>query len=713
MSTHHRSFCRVCEPACGLVARVEQGRLVELTADREHPISKGFVCNKGLYGADIHNDPDRLNVPLMRTGPNRFEPVSWDEALQGIAQRLRAIVDRHGVGALASYVGNPAAFNSLHGPSYARFIGQLGVRKHFSSGTQDCSNKFAGSQAVFGTRTLHPVPDIERSDFILLIGENPAVSHMSFLSIAHPMKALKAAQARGARILYVNPRRIEAAATAGSVLPIRPDTDVYLLAALLAEIDRTVGFDAQAVRDHGRNVEGLRAFVAPWTPERVAPITGISADSIRALARDFAAAPTACAHMSTGVNMGRQGTLAYWLLHMLVFVTGNLGRAGGNFYSQGFYARSTAAGARAPTEMADGPHGRLRKPGGVGIALPGALLPDYLLDPAEPVRAMVVSSGNPVLSIGGEARLREAFAQLELLVCVDIYRNATSEYAHYILPAAGAYEREDINITGMGLQDQPSVQYTPAMVAPGFERRPDWWIFESLCRAMGLPSMLDQGPEPDVWARVDAMLRSRGHSMDELRRAGVIVFERSRPEELFETHIQTEDRRVDCCPESFAEAIGRMERIFSELAAEPAGQLKLIGKRDGYMINSWYSNLPKLKRNERDRNYLFMHPADAAARGVGEGDPVRIRSRDGAIEAPVRLSDALMAGVVAMTHGWGHGATPGMRFAQQTAGVNCNALLPSGPDAYEPISNQSHMTGIAVEIEALETPALRDAAGTG
>ena len=142
---------------------------------------------------------------------------------------------------------------------------------------------------------------------------------------------------------------------------------------------------------------------------------------------------------------------------------------------------SPGRAGRAPTEMADGPHGRLRKPGGVGIALPGALLPDYLLDPAEPVRAMVVSSGNPVLSIGGEARLREAFAQLELLVCVDIYRNATSEYAHYILPAAGAYEREDINITGMGLQDQPSVQYTPAMVAPAFERRPDWWIFESLC----------------------------------------------------------------------------------------------------------------------------------------------------------------------------------------------------------------------------------------
>src|SRR5262249_37085828 len=199
-----------------------------------------------------------------------------------------------------------------------------------------------------------------------------------------------------------------------------------------------------------------------------------------ALARDFATARAACAHMSTGVNMGRQGTLAYWLLHMLVFVTGNLGRPGGNFYSQGFYARSTSAGAHAPREMIDGPFGKMRRPGGVGINLPGTLMARYIADPKEPIRAMFVSSGNPVLSIAGEADLRDAFAGLELLVCVDIYRNATSEYAHYILPAAGAFEREDINITGLGLQDQPSVQFTEAVVQPEFERRPDWWIYEAL-----------------------------------------------------------------------------------------------------------------------------------------------------------------------------------------------------------------------------------------
>jgi anaerobic selenocysteine-containing dehydrogenase len=693
-----KTFCRVCEPACGMIASVEGDRLIALAADRDHPVSKGFVCNKGIYGADIHNDPDRLRHPLKRVAPGRFARVSWDEALADIARRLRGIVDRHGTDALACYTGNPTAFNALYGPSLGSFVGQLGVRKFFSSGTQDCANKFAGSEAVFGTRTLHPVPDFDRSDFIVLFGENPAVSHMSFVSMPHPMKRLKDAEARGARLLYVNPRRIEAAAIAGSVLPIRPDTDVYLLAALLHEIDRTVGFDEDATQRHGRNVERLREFVAPWSPERVAPVTGIDAATIRALAHDFAGARAACAHMSTGVNMGRQGTLAYWLMHMLVFVTGNLGRAGGNFYSQGFYARATGAGAHAPRDMVDGPHGRMRRPGGVGISLPGALLADYVLDRSQPIRAMFVNSGNPVLSIAGEARLREAFASLEFLVCVDIYRNATAEYAHYILPAAGAFEREDVNITGLGLQDQPSVQFTHALVPPAFERKPEWWIYESLARAMGFQSAFDTTATPNMWARVDAMLRSRGHSMEELREQGVIVFERAAPEAFFEQHIRTEDQCVDCFPESFAEPIERMEAIFAELAAEGRDQLKLISKRDAYMLNSWYSNLPKLKSKDRDRNYLFMNPVDAELRQIRDGNTVRVSNRFGALEAPVKLTDELMPGVVAMTHGWGHEATPGMRFAQQTAGVNCNVLLPSGAGAYEPISNQSHMTGIPVDV---------------
>ncbi len=690
-----RTFCRVCEPACGLIAAVEDGALTALRGDADHPVSKGFVCNKGIYGLDIHNDPDRLRTPLKRTA-NGFEPIGWEQALEEIAGKLRRILDNHGTSALATYTGNPNAFNALYGPSFGNFARQLGVRKNFSSGTQDCSNKFAGSEAVFGTRTMHPLPDIDHSDLILILGENPAVSHMSFCSIPNPMQHLKEAEQRGARILYVNPREIESARMAGSVLRAKPDTDAFLLAAMIHEIYASRGFHDDVSR-HGSHAEGLIEFIRQYDPERVAPITGIPAETIRQLARDFADAPSACAHMSTGVNMGRLGTMAYWLLHMLVLVTGNLGRRGGNFYSLGFYERSPSAGRNVPEGHLETPFGAVRKPGGVGISLPGNLLASYLADPDEPVRAMFVNAGNPVLSIAGEAATRQALENLELLVCVDIYRNATGEYAHYVLPAAGAFEREDINITGLGMQFQPSVQFTEAVVPPAFERKPDWWIYEKLSQAMGFASAFDSG-EPDMWSRIDAMLRSQGRSMMQLRAEQIIALERSRPEEFYERYVQTEDGRIDCMPETFADGVDRMAAIFGELEEEPANQLKLISKRDRYMLNSWYSNVAKLKSGERDRNYLFMHPEDAAIRQIADGDRVRISNDNGEITSQARLTAELMPGVVAMTHGWGHGRTPGMRVAQEKPGTNCNALLPSGPGSFDPLSNQAHMTGVPVEV---------------
>lgn len=699
--TTKKTFCRVCEPACGLLAEVQDEQLIRLRPDKEHPVSKGFVCNKGIYGADMHNDPDRLRYPQKRLADGSLKRISWDTALSEIADKLKSIIEIQGRQALATYTGNPAAFNALFGPSFGNLIRQTGCTKHFGSGTQDCANKFAGAEAVFGTRTIHPVPDIDRSDYILLLGENPAVSHMSFVSIAHPMQHLKDAEERGAQVVFVNPRHIESAHSTGELVHIKPDTDVYLLAAMLNEIEQNQGFTQGRNTEHGDNLDKLSKFVSRYPASRVASVTGIDESLIKRLAKDFAAAPSACAHMSTGVNMGRQGTLAYWLLHMLLFVTGNLGKAGGNFYGLGFYERGPQAGMRVPEGQVTNKFGEMRKPGGIGINLPGVLMADYLLDPEEPVTAMFVSSGNPVLSVAGEQHLREAFTALELLVCVDIYPNATSEYAHYLLPAAGAFEREDINITGLGLQYQPSVQFTEAVVPPQYERKPDWWIFESLSQAMGYQSAFDEvadNIQPNMWSRINAMLRSRGNDMAQLRDEQVLVFEQANPEDFYAEHLPTEHGRIECFPPQFSAALERMESLFVGLGNESSDQLKLISKRDAYMFNSWFSNLDKLKLRERATNYLFMHPQDAAVRQIEDGDQVQVTNEFGELQVAVSLTDELMPGVVAMTHGWGQGATTGMQVAQSKPGVNCNVLMPSGPGTYEPLSNQAHMTGVPVEV---------------
>ena len=700
-----RTFCRVCEPSCGLVAHVEGGEITKLLPDREHPVTRGFACHKGLATLDIHRDPDRLGHP-QRRGAGGFEVVSWDAAISGIAAELARIRAGYGPDAIGAYLGNPLAFNALAGPATGSLLAQLGMRRVFSSGTQDCANKFAGSEALFGTSTLHPVPDIEHTDHLLIFGSNPRVSHMSFLSIADPVKALRRARERGATIRFVNPRRIEPdAAGLGEVVLVRPDTDVYLMAAMLCEIERGVGFREDVLAAHGRNVEELRAFVRRYPPERVAAVTGISAERICTLARELADAPSAAVYMSTGVNMGRQGTLAYWLLFMLSLVTGNLDRRGGNLYAQGFYPAAKAGRVKPSLAWEQTPHGPVRRSRG---ALPGNLLADTILQDEDPVRALLVVAGNPLLSIGGEERLREAFARLELLVVIDLYRNATAELAHYVLPSADMLERRDVNLCGLGLQHEPFVQYTDAVVPPRDERREEWWILARIEQALGFRSVLDAGDDPPLFSRLDHMMASVGASTAELAETDsrTRVLPAPEPGRFFADWIQTGDRRVDCCPALFREsgALDRAESLFQGLVAEGPGQLKLITRRDARMHNSWYQNLPRLRRGAHGRNPLHVHPDDARSRGLREGDQVRISGPGGTIEASLTLDDALMPSVVAMAHGWGNAGSTGLSVAGRHPGVNPNRLLPSGPGSFEPISNQAFMTGIPVELEPVPSP---------
>lgn len=689
------TFCRVCEPACGLVATVEGGTVVDLRADADHPVTKGFACAKGLASLDIHRDPDRLNAPAHRIDGG-WKTVSWPEAIDGVADALRDIIDRHGPEAVASYIGNPSAFNTLVGPAAGAFLGQIGVTRTFSSGTQDCANKFAGSEAVFGSSTIHPIPDIEHTDALLVLGANPRVSKGSFISIANAHREIMQAAARGAAVWFVNPRRTESSGErTGETLQIKPDTDVFLLAALIHEIDITVGFDP-CVDSHGTRIGDLRDFVAEYPADRVAAVVGLDAEVIRDVARRFATAPSAAVHMSTGVNMGRHGTLAYWLVHMLSFVTGNLDREGGNVLSVGFY-RSAKAGRREYEQgFRDTEFGTMRRG-----SLPGTLMADHILDPENPIRALIVVAGNPVLSIGGSERLEEALESLDLLVCIDLYRNATGEHADWLLPSTDMLERPDINITGLGLQYDPWIQWTDAVVEPQAERREEWRILAELSKAMGLRSALDaDDPVAEAWSRTDHMLSGRGLSLDEVRSRprGVVQFpDGRRPGGFYDEHLQRPDGKVDCCPPGFTAGIDRLADDFAALASEPDGTIKLIGRRDSRMHNSWFSNVESLKRGKRSTNALEVHPDDAARLGLADGDAVTVCSDWGQIDITVRIDDAVRPGVVAMEHGWGRQA--GMRLASDKPGVNMNVLLPSGRDSFDPLSNQAWMTGIPVTVE--------------
>jgi tetratricopeptide (TPR) repeat protein len=430
-------------------------------------------------------------------------------------------------------------------------------------------------------------------------------------------------------------------------------------------------------------------------------VVGVPAATIRGIAHEFASAESACVHMSTGVNMGRQGTLCYWLLHMLSFVTGNLDRPGGNLYSLGFYPAAKAGKLDLASVFFPSEHGELRHVRGM---LPGNLLADMIEGGETPIRALVVIAGNPILSMGGGERLRRAFEKLELVIVLDMFRSATGEYADYLLPCTDMLERRDLNICGLGMQHQPFVQYTDAVVPAASERKEEWWILGKLEQALGLRSVFDAGEAPDVFARLDKMLRASGLSVQQLEAAPqhTVVLPKLSHGRFYSDWIQTADKRVDCCPPLFDEALARAHALFEDLRSSPPEQLKLISLRTNFMQNSWYQNVQKLKGRKHQINPLHMAVEDAARLGFTDGAAVTVSSDWGRIEATVLVDETLRAGVVAMTHGWGNERTPGLRVASRHPGVNVNALLPSGPGSYEKLSNQAHMTGVRQALAAGE-----------
>ena len=692
-----KTFCRLCEVNCGLEATVDaDGRLVELKPDRTHPVTKGFACHKGLLAREIHHDPDRVDTPQRRT-ERGFERATWDEAIPAIARRLEEILDRHGPNSVAIYMGNPSAFNAMGSMAAGMFPVALGSERRFNAGTQDCANKFAVSELLYGSAEIHPVADLDHADHILLIGTNPRVSKMSFLSTPDPVRTLREARKRGADVVFVNPLSLDDMKDVGPTVQIRPDTDAYLLAAMLCEIESAadLGFDATSI-DGLRGIDALRVFVRRFPAERVAAVVGFSPERIREMARAFARAPRAAIHMSTGVNMGRNGSLAYYLVQMLSLVTGNLDRRGGNVIA----ARGVPPMSLPPEAAArqSTPWGEFEATRGT---VPGALMADMLLAERDGIRAMFVSAGNPLLSIGGSERVARAFGSLDLLVSIDFYRNATGELADWVLPAADWFEREDLNYFVQGMQNRPYLQWTDAVVSPRGERRTDAWILSRILQEMGRPSLLDL-PGDDLMAALwDGRLGEAGHSLAELRAAegGVVVLPETEPGGFLAR--VSEGGPFDACPAPIAGAFERGESIFDELVRESGETLKLITRRTHYMLNSAFQNVKALRDAKGGRtNPLYMNPRDALDRGLVDGQWVVVKNVHGSLRAELELDEKLAEGTVAMSHGFGNDRATGMPVAQAKPGVNVNVLSPSGAGSYDPVGGMAQLTGIAVEVEA-------------
>src|SRR3954454_16919675 len=479
------TFCRICEAHCGLVATVEGGRLVRLRPDPAHPLSLGYACPKGIAMTDVQNDPDRVLHPLRKTPGGDFERVTWDQALADIGDRLRAVKRDHGSKSIGWYMGNPGAFSYSHTLWVKGFLDALGSPHYYSAGSQDVNNRFAASALLYGSPLVVPIPDLNRTRFLLMLGANPMVLHGSVLTVPRIRDQLRAITARGGRVIAVDPRRTETARQFEHVA-VTPDTDALLLLSLLQVIFDEGLADRRFLAGWARGADRLEELARAHTPETTAERTGVPADTVRSLARDCATAEGAAAYGRTGSCLGRHGTAVAFLIDALNAVTGNLDRPGGAVFGRPAIALDDV-GERTGLDT----YGKIRSrigdfPDVLGN-LPASVIPQEIETPGPgQLRALFVSAGNPALSVPDGDAMARALGKLDLLVSLDFYVNETNRHADYVLPSTTFLERDDTPVAFLGFYTTPFVQHSDAVVEPAGEAREEWAIVEDLAKPLGI-----------------------------------------------------------------------------------------------------------------------------------------------------------------------------------------------------------------------------------
>ena len=690
--------CNLCEACCGLELTIENGKVASIKGSPDDPLSRGYICPKGVSLADIYTDPDRLRRPVRRDGDEWVE-IGWDEAFDLVADGLANAVNQHGRDAIGVYLGNPN-IHSLGSMTHGLgLVKTLRTRNKFSATSVDQLPHQLVAHLMYGHQLFLPIPDIDRTSFLLVFGANPMASNGSLMTVPDFPNRLRELKARGGRMVVLDPRRTETAKVATEHHFVRPGSDAHVLMALL-----------NVVLDEGLTtpppyVDGLdaaAAAVAAFTPEAAEALSGIPADEIRRLAREFAAADGAAAYGRIGVSTQGFGTICQWAIQVLNLVTGNLDRVGGTMFT------TPAIDAVGTGLIGRGHHGvwksRVRGLPESGGELPVSVLREEITTPGEgQIRAMLTLSGNPVLSTPDGARLDEALHGLDFMAAVDIYLNETTRHADVILPPTSALERDHYDLVFHTLAVRNTARFTPAVFAKPKDAKHDWEIY----REIALRTMARLDRKPSLRARLQARARlsvsptliiagllRRGRSGVTLRRlrrepAGVDLGP-LQPGQL-PARLPAKTKRIDAAPDLVIEDLAR-------LRAEPApddDELLLIGRRHKSDCNSWMHNAARLTRG-KPRHQLFMHPDDLLARGIDDGAVVAVTSRVGKVEVDVLATDDVMPGVVSLPHGYGHqvGGTR-MTNAETVVGVSINDL--TDPERLD-VSGNAALSGVPVTV---------------
>ncbi|GAA2160183.1 molybdopterin-dependent oxidoreductase [Pedococcus bigeumensis] len=717
--------CPLCEATCGLAVSLDGETVTSVRGDEDDAFSHGFICPKGASLKALHEDPDRLRTPLVKRD-GQWHEATWDEAFAEVDRRLVPLVAEHGPQAVAFYLGNPSSHNlgvTLYGRAFYKAVGTPNI---YTAGSVDQLPKHYSSGYLFGDPLSIPVPDLDRTHHLLLLGANPLVSNGSLMTVPDARGRLKAIRQRGGKVVVVDPRRTRTADVADDHHAIRPGTDALLLFAIVHVLLRDGLAGLGRLADHVDGFDGLAELAAPFTPEAVSPQTGIAASEIERMARELAAAESAAVYGRIGTTTQDFGTLASWLVDVLNVITGNLDRPGGAMFplAAAGQANSIAKQGSSPSKVwRHGRwHSRVRGLPEVMGELPVATLADEILTPGPgQVRALVVVGGNPCLSTPNADRLREAVQTLDLMVSLDVYLNETSQHADVILPGPTPLERDHYDVTFTQLSVRNMANWSPAALETD---QPQEW--QTLLRLAAIAA--GQGPAADVGALDDLMASQTAarYGLDVTvageRRGPARLLDlmlRGGPHDLTLADLEAAPHGLDLgpltprLPELLRTASGRIEltpepitrdvpRLVAALGRPLAGpdELVLVGRRQLGSNNSWMHNLAPLVRGSNTCT-VHVHPDDANRLGLRDGGAAVVRSRAGSVTVPVEVTDTVRRGVVSIPHGWGH-STPGARtqVAAAHAGVNTNVLA---DDLFlDALTGTAVLNGIPVTVEPVE-----------
>src|SRR4051812_11205979 len=702
------------------------GRVVKIRGDKDDVFSRGFLCPKAHGLKALHEDPDRLTTPLVRGSDGELHEATWDEAFEEIDRRLTPILAEHGRDAAAAYIGNPNAHN-LSALIYGRaWLKALGSKNIYSASTVDQMPKQLSAGLMFGTMLGVPIPDIDRTDHMLMLGANPLASNGSLFTAPDMRGRLRRLRERGGKVVVVDPRRSRTAEVSDEHHFIRPGTDAHLLLAMVNVLFADGLVDTGALGEHLNGLDEVDACARDFTPELAEAATGIPAAETRRMAHELAAAPRAVVYARIGTCTQEFGTLASWLVDVLNVLTGNLDREGGAMFTLAAAGQANARGegGRGRGVATGRWQSRVRGLPEVYGELPVVCLAEEIDTPGDgQVRALISVGGNPALSTPNSGRLATALDSLEFMLSIDIYMNETSRHADVVLPAPSPLAKSHYDLVFTQFATRNVANYSPPVFPDADGVPPEW---TTLLRLAGV--LAGQGPDVDVDAFDDlvAMTLAKAQAPDrdpqeelaavEPRRGPERLLDlmlRNGPYDLTLADLEASPHGVDLgpmqprIPESLRTPSGMIELAPEQIAADVPrlkasldrhrnGAMVLIGRRQLRSNNSWMHNLEPLVKG-KDRCTMHVNPADAERLGLADGGQARVRSRVGEIDAPVEVTDAIMPGVVSIPHGWGHSA-PGARMsvAERHAGVNSNVL--ADELEVEPLSGNAILSGIPVEV---------------